>query len=213
MTDLEHGLRAINEHLARWRDEVRGLPLRGSYQRARLRQLEARALAAAKKISEARAAVEHALVLIHDPNREDPAKSKPSSMRTTLAALVLVLVPVCGPIAPEPVDDIVQDDETTTSSSGTSSTGPDSSSGGAEMDFGSGSGSGGEDGDPACHPVIDVLGTVIGSVCPCDARLCSCFIEQQTGVCLESCGKGCPDGLECRPIVLDQQLRHVCWPI
>lgn len=98
-TDLEHGLRAINDHLARWRDAVRGLPLRGSRQRARLRELEARANSAAKKLSEARAAVEHALALIHDPNtleEEEAAMSKPQPMRSTLAALILaVLVPAC----------------------------------------------------------------------------------------------------------------------
>lgn len=72
MHDLEHSLRAVNEHLTRLRQRCRHSPLR-CRERAALRTLEALASTAAKRVSEAQAAVDAALSFVQQSDSIAPA--------------------------------------------------------------------------------------------------------------------------------------------
>ncbi|MCY1055407.1 hypothetical protein [Nannocystis sp. SCPEA4] len=102
--------------------------------------------------------------------------------------------------------------------------------GGGGDGAGSGSGAGAEaepepepEPEPTCEPIVDLEGTVIGQVCQecvpiwdADGMVmgedCSCLTEPLTGLCIQPCDMGCPEGQACQEVVIDQQVASVCWP-
>lgn len=80
MHDLEHSLRRVNEHLTRLRQRCRSSPLR-CRERAALRTLEALASTAAKRVSEAQAAVDAALAFVHKQEASPQEVKPPESLQ------------------------------------------------------------------------------------------------------------------------------------
>jgi hypothetical protein len=237
MTNLEHGLRRINDHLAQLREQTRGLPLRGSVGRQRLRELEALASTAGKRVSEARAAVETALRFIHD-HQPQPPKTVTTSMRTTIAASILLalssIATACGPIVSEGGTDSTtmpstsggetstsigevttmgdvsttgEVDETTTTTTSTGEVTTSTSTG--EVD--STSSTSGDDPAPYCTHLAGDLDAVVCEQCIGE----DCCWALPVGVCLEPCEQAgplsCDKGFSCHTVVTEEPV-GVCWP-
>jgi hypothetical protein len=135
----------------------------------------------------------------------------------SLFVLALILL---GCDLPDNDNNTSAGDEVSTTSTSSPSNEPMTSSGSGEDDTttstgdegsgdGGGSGSGGG-GEPACQPVVDLVGTVIGQVC--QGRDCRLGVEPLTGICIQRCGEVCPSGQTCEELVIDQELVSVCWP-
>lgn len=128
-------------------------------------------------------------------------------MKSFVALTILALLAACADTNPEPDEPPVVDIDQATDLACDIDT---DTTGDAPADDQSGTGSGG---DGLCRPVIDVLGTVIGTACwSCSAFACTCPIEQTAGACLAPCDEACDEGFICRPIIIDAELLQVCWP-
>ncbi|WAS97218.1 hypothetical protein [Nannocystis punicea] len=131
-------------------------------------------------------------------------------MKSFVAPTILAFLAACTDTNPEPDEPPVVDMDHANELACDAGTESDTT-GDVPADDGPGSGSGG---DGLCRPVIDVLGTVIGTACwSCSTFACTCPIEQTSGACLAPCNEACNEGFTCRPIVIDAELLDVCWPV